>query len=551
MRRLAHRILVVFANVAWLLTSIPGLLRFLVAASNVRRTQQRVLMNVLRANRGSDFGRRHRFEAIRTPEQLGRVPLSDYDDYREDINDIRRHRAPSLTTEPVICLAPTSGSTAATKLIPYTRTLLRQLRAGIDPWIANLYIQYPSLLSGKQYWSISPNTPPPIEEDDAVPVGFASDTEYLSPLQRRLAQSLFAVPPEISQVEDAGAFEFLTCLFLLRERNLRLISVWHPSFLTILMACVRDNFSGLVENIRTGEIPRDLVLPPSLRGFFASRLSPDPKRADELTGIDPAVGDLSRIWPHLTVISCWADGTANAWTRKISRLFPRAVIQPKGLVATEGIVSFPIGNRGRRACSIGSHFFEFVETRTGQRKFAWQLRLGQQYRVVVTTGGGLYRYQLHDLVQVDGFLLRLPCLNFVSKTEYFSDIVGEKLHVAHVHEAIEHLESETGIALGFAMISPTVADGEIRYVLHAHVPGDKPLDCGRAIEILERRLCRNYHYHHARQLGQLQPVGIRLVGEDAEQAYVNRCVKEGMRRGDVKIQRLRRETDWQETLAHA
>jgi len=40
-----------------------------------------------------------------------------------------------LTEEPVLLLEPTSGSTSAKKLIPYTRGLQREFSSAIGKWL--------------------------------------------------------------------------------------------------------------------------------------------------------------------------------------------------------------------------------------------------------------------------------------------------------------------------------------------------------------------------------------------------------------------------------
>src|SRR5205814_1861860 len=47
------------------------------------------------------------------------------------------------------------------------------------------------------------------------------------------------------------------------------------------------------------------------------------------------------IWPDMQLISCWAHGNAVHGLPHLKAYFPHAVIQPKGLLATEAFISFP------------------------------------------------------------------------------------------------------------------------------------------------------------------------------------------------------------------
>ncbi|NJN84117.1 MAG: GH3 auxin-responsive promoter family protein, partial [Caldilineaceae bacterium] len=122
-----------------------------------RSVQRRLLLTLLRANVESDFGRSHDFATIRTiADYQQRVPLSTYADYADAVTAIGDGRIGPLTAEPVRLLEPTSGSTSATKLIPYTDTLKRQFQAAIAPWVVSALANDPRLLTGPAYWSVSP-----------------------------------------------------------------------------------------------------------------------------------------------------------------------------------------------------------------------------------------------------------------------------------------------------------------------------------------------------------------------------------------------------------
>src|SRR4029079_15282110 len=87
---------------------------------------------------------------------------------------------------------------------------------------------------------------------------------------------------------------------------------------------------------------------------------------------------------------------------------------------------------------IRSHFFEFVAP-DGTVALAHELSRDMDYRVVITTGGGLYRYDLSDRVRVDGFVHATPSLRFIGKDDRISDRCGEKLSDGFVANALTAL----------------------------------------------------------------------------------------------------------------
>ena len=70
------------------------------------------------------------------------------------------------------------------------------------------------------------------------------------------------------------------------------------------------------------------------------------------------------LWPRLALVSCWADAAAADAVPALHRYVPHARIQPKGLLATEGVVSFPLQStcgRSVRVAAVAGHFLEFLD----------------------------------------------------------------------------------------------------------------------------------------------------------------------------------------------
>ena len=122
---------------------------------------------------------------------------------------------------------------------------------------------------------------------------------------------------------------------------------------------------------------------------------------------------------------------------------------------------------------------------------------GARYGVVLTTGGGFYRYRLGDTVEAVGRIHHSPLLRFVGRETAVSDRVGEKLHTSHVARALS--DSVLG---GFAMLAPDDNAQPVRYVLFSDAPTTVLPDVARR---LDDALHANVHYALARRLGQLGP----------------------------------------------
>jgi hypothetical protein len=277
------------------------------------------------------------------------------------------------------------------------------------------------------------------------------------------------------------------------------------------------------------------------------------RRTDELRAIfghgDPLPDKLRQIWPQLSLISCWADATAASYLTALEALFPAVAVQPKGLLATEACVSFPLWGRSGAALALRSHFFEFREWhgQSTDLHLAHELEAGRSYEVIVTTGGGLYRYQLRDLVEVTGFENQCPLIRLVGRADCVSDLVGEKLGEPHVQEVLSRVFAAHRLAPRFALIVPVL--GEVpMYRLYLQGCIDQPAT--RRTEIArdtEEGLRGNPYYRQAVELGQLRPLEIQILDADFErvwQIYERACMARGRRLGQIKPGVLDSWTGW-------
>ena len=88
------------------------------------------------------------------------------------------------------------------------------------------------------------------------------------------------------------------------------------------------------------------------------------------------------------------------YLKKIQGIFPNTVIQEKGLLATEGFISFPDTEKNLSKLSIYSHFFEFLSLDDNKIYNASEIEINKKYELIITTSGGLYRYCIGDIIEV-------------------------------------------------------------------------------------------------------------------------------------------------------
>jgi GH3 auxin-responsive promoter len=552
------------ANLLWAGASAAAWRRYRASVREPLRTQQQLLAGYLNENCDTVIGRSYNFRQILTSvRQSGRrsqsswrtlletyqdrVPLTTYDELEPLIKRVAAGDSSVLTRAGVRRLVPSSGSTSAAKLIPYTRELQAEFSRAIDAWVTDLYLSSPRLARGQAYWSISPAIQPEIPRRDSsgassIPVGFDDDSEYLRGVRRALVRAVLAVPDEVRWVTGPETFRYVTLLFLVRARNLRLISVWHPSFLSRLLEALPQHLDRLIADVARGTMTPPGPIDSDVRSKLARMMRPDPDRAANLRRLSNT--GARDVWPALGCVSCWGDASARPHAMRLARDLDGVTIQAKGLIATEAIVTIPFG--GFHPVAVRSHFFEFLDP-SGRAKLVHELERDVEYTPVVTTAGGLYRYRMGDLVRVDGWVGGTPSLRFVGRSDRVSDRFGEKLSDGFTTGVIARLFEGRPVPR-FAMLAPEPSPGGIAYTLLVEPEGPMPPGLATA---LERELRRNPHYAWCVDLGQLQPARVACVPPGADQAYVEVCAARGQRLGDVKPVSLQRESGWEAALCGA
>ena len=497
------------------------------ALRDPRKTQTAILESFLRKNATTVYGAKYGYASIRGISDFqNNVPIVDYDDLAPYVERIAAGEANILTAAPVRMMERSSGSASSRKLVPYTDDLLAEFSAATGPWLRALYTHRPAILGTTSYWSVSPAARDVERTSGGRRVGFEDDTEYFGPIARAALRKTLAVPSAVARVAHVDAWRMETARYLLDAEDLGLISVWSPTFLTLLMRFIEAELPSLLRVVT-------------------------PKRALRIEAAIARAGGVfgEAIWPRLALVSCWTDGHAKSFVPAMTRYFPKTEIQPKGLLATEGVISFPILDErapGANVAALAGHFLEFVpqDDPSARPRLVDELEAGRRYSPLLTTGGGFARYHLADVVTCVGHHpehRRAPLLRFDGKLDRMSDVCGEKLHATEVDRAVDAATRETGVAVDFALLAPSSEDPP-RYELFIEAAGDRDSHVKLAA-IVERELLHGHHYRYCRDLGQLGAVAAVPVTR-GHARYEDAVVRRGGRAGDIKPTHLDARRFW-------
>jgi hypothetical protein len=416
------------------------------ALADPAAAQQHVLTTILTRNAETGFGRQHDFAAVRSWQDYQHaVPVRSYDGLRPWIDQVVAGAENVLTADPVIAWEETGGSSGGAKLIAYTAHSLKAFRAAVLPSLADLVRQRPRVAEGPLYAAISPAARQPRLMAHGIPLGLP-DAAYLGEDVIPAFASLLAVPPDVAALTSVGDWQAATLRHLRATPDLRLVSVWSPTF--------------WLELIR---------------------------------GLSPA--EVRRLWPGLDTISCWTHGASALFIATLREAVPGVHIAAKGLLATESPMTVAWGDGGACVPALTSAFLEAVDA-SGTLRLLHQLEPGETARIIITTPGGLYRYDTGDRVTCTARRGRVPHLVFQGRAGVTSDMVGEKLEEGFVSSAL------AGLPQAARLVARTLPS-----------PGyELWVDCATAAEAeaaaraVEGRLCCNPQYDYACRMGQLAPL---------------------------------------------
>ena len=416
--------------------------RFEWALSDPRAFQRDRLLEIVRRNQATAFGREHGFEQVTDIDSFrARVPIRGYDQFEPYIARMVAGERSVLVADDVTFFARSSGTTGAPKYIPVTESYLEEMRACRRIWSRAVSQQMPGLIRGHFLTVHSPNieghTPGGVPYGSiTVAMAGGRDDDFTSPLE--------GVPRSVYRLAD---FELKYYLILRSALDLRisLLGALNPSTLYLLCQKLTGWADRLANDVEQGRIDAPAEVPVDIRRRLELRMRPRPAVATRIRQSLARHGLVRPVdvWPGLCGVLCWKGGSAPFYLGQLRPYLGELPIMDYGYAASEGAFSITLdAGDGRGVVGVVGHVLEFVaEAEHGSPSArplcADQLEVGQRYAVIVTGSHGLYRYDINDIVEVVGMRHGLPEIRFVHKGGNMISITGEKIGEAHAVEAVD------------------------------------------------------------------------------------------------------------------
>ncbi|KAI3835721.1 hypothetical protein MKW92_027640 [Papaver armeniacum] len=455
--------------------------------TNADEIQNQVLKEILSCNSQVEYLQRHGLNGCTDPETFKKVvPVTTYENLKPDIDHLVANGNSSvLCAQRISQFMLSSGtSSGARKLIPSTEEQAERswhLWSLIMP-VVNQYI--PGLNQGKamQLFFVVPHiTTPGGIVASPVSTSFNKSSKFKNLFSNIDPYRNYTSPIEAIVCEDSqqSMYSQLLCGLSQNTQVLRLGCSFGTGFIQAIKF-LQEHWRHFCDDIRNGTIGVDHaeITDPSVRNAVMRVLvKPNPELADfienECRRDESWRGIVSRLWPNAKCVDTVVSGTMSHHIRTIHFYTNGLPIISTLYACSEcflGINLNPLSRPGEACYTLiptMAHFeflpmFEEEDHRNSEcskeeEQHCQELvnlvdvKLGQEYELVITNYAGLYRYRVGDVLRVEGFKNNAPQFKFIRRNNEVLSIDLDKTNEVELQNAVtnaaEHLANKLNISL--------------------------------------------------------------------------------------------------------
>ncbi len=469
------------------------------AFDNPEEAQEKVLLEILKRNCNTLFAREHSLGRVNSVSTyVERVAISKYDDCRPYIEKMKAGIGNVLLAEDFPRWAQTSGTLGSPKLYPFPAEMAVHFGKTLAKIIVSCMEQETmgrEVLSGKMFMVVADVVTSFVA---GKPVGYISGI-VSHDVQRIHGLDMFTPSCEILAMRDWEA----RWLEMARQAALEKVT----------MAC---------------------STPPILLPYLK-------KVADEYSSILGLPADITKIWPDFTLVT-GAGVKMSPYEKQYQTLLGDDVCCREFYCATEGFFAYQKDSKEGLTPILDHNFYEFIpldqwnEARIEQEDYRTheftcrtygQVRLHEDYVLLLTTPGGLYRYVIGDIVRFVG----PDRMTLVGRVGWESNVAGEKFNEMHMNLLRQSLESALGVSVTNYVAA--VKEDPLQYVFALEFEGDADInETTNAVDETLREL--NPIYDDLRKKNVLKRPGIVMLKPGAFERYFTWNTRKKKSLGQVK-----------------
>jgi hypothetical protein len=519
-----------------------------------REVQNMRLSKIIKKNLNTEYGKAHNFDKIKTVDDFRKyVPINDYEDLRPWIEKEDQTGNHAILGKKAVRYAVTSGTTGKPKFIPVLESTLKRQKLIQHLFVYKMLKSAPTMLDGMILSIVSPAVEGYVT-DSGKPFGSTSGHMYES--LPKIIRRRYIVPSRIFGIHDYDTKYHAILRLAIQEKNITFVSTANPSTLARIAKLFRERGPEIIREVAEGTFSEMDKLNFAQRETMTKALRKDAKRSEELKKVwEDRKGQVrfQDLWPAISAVACWTGGSSSIFLDQLRGEFGQGtLLRDLGYLSSEFRGTIPFSDHTNAGVpTFRSHFLEFVQRDdwdNGLQKFVdlHDLKNGELYYIFVTSDFGLYRYNMNDIVEVDGFFNKVPLLKFIQKGKGVTNITGEKLYENQVLCAVDQLENTLGIHSNFFLMVADEAQSRYTFYYEPFQENEsaavgKHDDIQNRLDTLLREI--NIEYDVKRSSGRLKDLDLAVLKGGSYEEFKRHSISNGQREGQFKIVALQYKKD--------
>ncbi|KAK6143594.1 hypothetical protein DH2020_023942 [Rehmannia glutinosa] len=535
---------------------------------NAKVVQQNVLTQILTRNAQTEYLKGFELNGATDRETFkSKIPMVTYEDLRPLIRRIADgDRSPILSTDPVSEFILSSGTSGGEpKLFPSIKEeeQRRMFLCTLVMPVMNLYVK--GLAKGKGlYFMFSKSE---TETTGGLMARSTTTSLYKSDHFKNRPYNpyyIFTSPNEAIYCTDTFQSMYTQMLCGLYERELvNRVGMVFASGLLRVIRFLQLNWQQLTHDIRTGSLNPKLT-DTSIRQYMTQIVRPDTNLADSIAqecAKDNWERIIARIWPNTKYLHVIVTGAMTQYIPTLDYYSGGLPIACTTYASSEcffGINLNPMCKPSEVSYTIMPNmaYFEFLPHESNSMRLTHSklvdlvdVKIGEEYELVITTYTGLYRYQVGDILRVTGFHNTAPQFKFIRRKNMVLGIDTDKTDETELQAAIENAsqllrEFNTSVVEYTSYADTTTIPGH--YVIYwellgkdsANSPSDKVLE--QCCLAMEESL--NSVYRRCRVADKsIGPLEIRIVKNETFEQLMDYAISRGASMNQYKAELVSKE----------
>jgi GH3 auxin-responsive promoter len=387
--------------------------------------QIETFLKLIESGRETEFGSKYNFENIENIEQFRReVPIQSYEELKPWIERLRRGEQFLLWPTEVKWFAKSSGTTSdKSKFIPVTEESLRDCHYKGGKDMITLYCSnYPEhqLFTGKN-----------------LALGGSHQTDYFDRYETYHGDVSAIIIQNLPLWAD---------FFRAPSVEIALLSEWEEKLEKMARSTMEENVVSL------SGVPSWMIV--LLRRIL------------EITGKKK----ITEVWPNLEL---YYHGGINysPYRKQIDELIGKEIATVELYNASEGFFGIQDQAKSDEMLLMLDYgiYYEFMPSEewaneNGKTILLDELVLGKSYALIISTTGGLWRYNTGDTIEftsLDPYRFRIT-----GRTKHFINVFGEEVMIGNAEQALQIACSKTEAQISEYTVAPIFMDQEGKQGAH-------------------------------------------------------------------------------------